>query len=614
MIGRHHSTQDRGRAGRWIVRVFRAASLVAVAAWILAVSDARAQRPGKLAPAAPREQPTPLPDMGEPAPQPAPGGLAFPPEGEKAPALDPRVVPVAGDETNPDPPAKERPGGLRAVKGTGGDPDPFALPSTSLTPGKHRVQLTVDVQAKEVINIGKETTVRIVVFNEGNVDAYGISVVYTLPEGIDYVSSTPDATQVPGEKSDYYFRKSMLGANGEWAIVLKVVARQARQVEHLATVTAKAGSKAVAIVQEPKLKVEASAAPGRVLKGNQVSYQITVSNPGTGPARGVTVQAKLSGGLKLGSDDIVEQTIDVIAPGGRVALDPLIVDAVAGGQQTCTVEVRSPDVNHAAEEHRVIRPVDVTEPRLALKLSGQDFRYTGQTNEYKLTVTNPGTAPARRVKVSASLPSQGGRLKPGPLPAGAEFDKKSRKLLWMIPQLEPGQSAEFTFVYETSTPGLYQCAAEATAGELRMSDKLSTEVSGIAALDIRIKQANRYLDVGKSNYYEITIKNEGTKEATRLQLSGNLTKNLKVDAHYGVDRGDFNYQPATGNFVFPEIERLDPGKTLVLGLDATAVESGSATCHVNLAHDDTKIEDVISTMITGNGRPRPVPAAARPGP
>ena len=103
-------------------------------------------------------------------------------------------------------------------------------------------------------------------------------------------------------------------------IVLKVVATSTKACEHAATVTAKTGSRANTIVQEPKLKVEATSTPGRVLKGSPVTFQIAVHNPGTGPARNVTVQAKLSSGLRLGSDDIVEQTISEIGPGQRVEL------------------------------------------------------------------------------------------------------------------------------------------------------------------------------------------------------------------------------------------------------------------------------------------------------
>ena len=636
MIGRFDSTPDRPRPGhndgarRRVARAFRVASILAVAAWTFAGGSwAPAQapkrstaRPTPVAPMqdavkAPTAMPAPTPDpAAEQVPSTPPGMQPLPADLANSPQIDPRVVPAAADETNPLPPAKDSPGGQAGGPGRapGGEPESFALPLDRLTPGKHRVQLSVDVQASPIINVGKESTVRLVVVNEGNVDAFAVTVVYQLPDGLEFASSTPEGLLVPGEKSQYFWKKPMLAAGGEWAVVLKVIAREAKSCEHSATVTAKIGSRAGSTVQEPKLKVEATVSPGRVLKGRQATYQIAVTNPGTGPARNVIVQAKLSGGLKLGSDDIVEQTIEVIKPGERFALDPLTVDAVAGGQQGCTVEVRSQDVNAVPDDHRVSRPVEVTEPKLALKLSGQDFRFTGQTNEYKLTVSNTGTATARDVKVYASLPQQGGRLKPGPLPAGAKFDKPTRKLYWLLPQLEPSQSTDLTFVYETSTPGLYKCSAEATSGQLRQSDRLDTEVSGIAALDVQIKQSVRYIDVGKTNYYEITIENKGTKEATRLQLSGNIGKLLKLDKQFGVDRGEVRFEPNTGDFVFPEIDRLDPGKSLVVGLDVIALQSGSATCHVKLAHaeqavGDAPVEDVISTTITGNGRPRS--AAAR---
>ncbi len=642
MIGRFDSTQDRTRAGhhdgagRRVARDWRAGLFLAALGMLAAsTSEGQQQAPPRTPkakvtavvpmPAAPQQAPiapASLPEMDGPAAARPAGGLTLPPEAGEPARRDPEVIPAeaatpppAPEDSNPLPGASAPPGGMANGRGPGGEPESFVLPPDRLTPGKHRVQLSVDVQASPVINIGKESTVRLVVGNEGNVDAFGVSVVYQLPEGLEYVSGTPEATQDPVNKSHYYWKKSMLAANGDWTIVLKVVARESRACEHAATVTAKAGSRASTTVQEPKLKVEATAAPGRVLKGTQVTYQIAVTNPGTGPARGVIVQAKLSGGLKLGSDDIVEQTIDAIKPGERVALDPLIVDAVAGGQQSCTVEVRSPDVNSVPAEHRVTRPVEVTEPKLAVKLAGPDFRYTGQPSEYKLTVSNPGTAPAKKVKVTASLPSQGGRLKPGPLPAGAEFDKGTRRLFWLLPSLEPGQSTDLAFTYETNSQGQYRCAAEATSGAIRQADQMTTEVSGIAALDIQIRQSNRYLDVGKSNYYEITIKNQGTKEATRLQLSGEITKNLRITQQYGVDRGEVAWNKETGKFVFPEIDALAPGKTLVLGLDVQADASGPAQCHAYLSHaempDDNKVEDVISTMITGGGRPRPA-AAARP--
>ncbi len=621
MIGRFDSNSDRRRSHR--SGAARPAALVAIAALIAVAgwaSTGHAQAPrakvkGVEAQAPPAGKPDALPDLGQVPPdlpaaaQLPPGSMSIPPDEGPKPRRDNQVIPAeAAEDKGPLPEAKLPPGGPASIPGGAtAEPDPFVLPADRLGLGKQRVQLTVEVQASPVINLGKESTVRLVVNNESNVDASGVSVVYQLPDGLQFKSSTPEATPDSVNKSLYYWKKPMLPANGEWVITLKVVAVAARACEHAATVTAKTGSRANTTVQEPKLKVEATSSPGRVLKGNQVTFQIAVYNPGTGPARNVIVQAKLSTGLRLGNDDIVEQTIGEIGPGQRVELEPLIVDTVAGGQQNCVVDVRSPDVNPVVEDQRVTRTVDVTRPELTVKLEGQTTRFTGQTNEYKLTVTNPGTAPAKQVKVVASLPSAGGKLLA--LPNGAKFDKATRKLFWTIPQLEPGQAVDMAFIYGTSTPGLYRANVEATSGELRSSDTMTTDVTGLAVLDIKVEQTARVIDVGKTNYYDITIKNSGTKEATRLQLSGKLTPNLKVLRHFNVEKGEFQFNAQTGQFIFPEIDRLAVGQTITLSLEVQASESGPAGCHVFLAHaemvtPEDKVEDVISTTVTGNGRPR----------
>jgi uncharacterized repeat protein (TIGR01451 family) len=613
MIGRFDSTQD-----RWRAALLAIATLFAVDGASIALAQAPRARPGRVvpspteAPADPGPVPSTPPGLSGDTP---PGSMAVPRD-EGPPKLDAKVVPAETLE-EPDPKlpgAKLPPGGAPAPAGRapGADPDPFTIYPDRLSLGKQRVQLSVEVQARSVINLGKESTVRLVVTNESNTDASGVSVVYLLPEALQLVSSTPEALPVPGDKPLYQWTKPMLPAGGEWVIVLKVVAKEAKTCEHAATVTAKAGSRANATIQEPKLKVEATASPGRLLMGKQATFTIAVRNPGSGPARNVVVQARLSNGLRMGSETLVEQTIAEIQPGERIELDPLIVDTVAGGQQSCTIVAQSADANNADENQRVTKNVEVTKPELTVKLAGEDTRYTGQTIDYKLTVTNPGTAPARKVKVTIAMPQQGGKMISA-VPDRATFDKVSRRMFWTVDQVEPGQTVELTFAYLTSTPGLYRATAEANSGELRSSDTMSTDVSGIAVLDLQVSQTSKLIDVGKTNYYDITIKNAGSKEALRLQLRGNLTRGkLKLLQHFNVEKGDFVYKEETGDFVFPEIDRLAVGQSITLSLEAQAIASGPAGCHVFLGHadmgqDEANVEDVVSTTITGGGRPRPAP-------
>ena len=564
MIGPIASTPDPRRVARRAVPAAIAA-LIGLAAWAGtgATSTLMAQAP---APTRVRARPT---------------GVEIPPpttDGPEARAPRDGAVRPASFDDDKDPlgPAIMPTGGVPAAAGPGQTlaADPFALPVDKMGLGKQRMMLSVEVQADRIINLGKESTVRLVVKNESSVDASGISLIYEVPESLDILSSTPPATPVPSDKRRLQlWRKEMLGGNGEWTVVLRVVAKSNKPCEHGATVTAKTGSRANSIVQEPKLKVEATAMPGRTLKGEQITFHISVINTGTGPARNVTVQAKLSSGLRSPSgDDLVEQTITEIPAGHRLDLEDLTVDTVAGGQQTCTIDARSPDVTAVPDDQRITRNVEVTKPELAVKLEAAADRFTGQSNDYKLTVTNPGTAPARNVKVVATMPTAGGKLLAKP--PGARWDDKTRKLIWSIAQLEPFQTMEMGFTYGTSTPGLYKATAEATSGELRAIETMTTEVSGIAVLDVQVTQTTRVMDVGKTNYYDITVKNSGTKEATRLQLSGKLTKNLKVLKHFNVEKGEFKFNPDEGDFIFPEVERLGVGQTITLSLEVQATESG----------------------------------------
>jgi len=567
-----------------------------------------------------------------------PGGIAVPGSRDLDPAparRDDQVVPAsiadpssdpADAGGNPLPRAIEPPGGSGAGASSGGgdSADSFVLRPDRLSNGKQQVKLSVEVKAASVINLGKESPVRIVVNNDGSTDAHDVRVVYQLPESLQFVSSEAPHKNYPGNAQMYVWNKPTLAAGGEWSIGLKVVAKDTKACEHVAGVSANAGSKASTMVQEPKLRVEARASSGRILKGGQVKFEIEVFNPGSGPAKNVNVQAKLSDGLKLGDDEVVEQMIDVIKPGERVQLDPLVVDTVAGGQQSCAVEARSPDVNFVADDHRITRTVEVTKPALTIDIAGQDFRYTGQSSEYKLTVTNTGTAPAKAVTVSATLPQQGGRLARGPLPAGAQFDNKSRKLTWRIGQLDPGQSFESKFVYDTSTPGLYKCAVEAVSGELRASKQMVTDVSGIADLDLKVTQTDRVIDVGKTTYYDFVIKNVGTKEATKIQLRGTLV-NLKVNKpFYEESNGKFAAKPehpdpgSQQQFIFPEIARLAAGQSITLSLEVEATRAGLASGSVNLAHDDmgsdenSTIKGAITTKVTDNSGRSPRAASTPP--
>jgi beta-lactamase regulating signal transducer with metallopeptidase domain/multidrug resistance efflux pump len=284
---------------------------------------------------------------------------------------------------------------------------------------------------------------------------------------------------------------------------------------------------------------------------------------------------------------------------GNVTLATNIADKL-----TLDELMSQPDPKHVPE--RPVPSPDVqlrkndADPGLSVKLTGEKARFPGQSIEYKLTLSNPGPKVAKDVVMVLTLPEQGGRLIS--MPQGVRFDTRDRKLTWSIPGLDPGQVFDTFFTYAASKPGSYRATVEAISGDLRASDTMTTDVSSIAVLDVQLTQTARVMDVGKNNLYDMIIKNSGTKEATRLRLTGKLAKNLKVLKHFNGEKGEFKFNPDSGEFVFPEIESLGAGVTTTLSLEVQATESGPADCHVFLSHvgmgaQEPKIEDVISTTV-----------------
>ena len=181
-----------------------------------------------------------------------------------------------------------------------------------------------------------------------------------------------------------------------------------RALDHAATVTFQAGSRATSRVQRPRLKVEVIQNPtdGKVLKNKTAEFRIAITNTGDGPARNVIVHAKLSPGLRHDSserneDNSFELPIQQINPSQREELDPLTVDAIQGGAQFCRVNATSTDVVFAKEEAEVTRNIEVVEPKLKVDLAGPDKRYTDTVAPYSLTLENFGT---RRPETFASWP------------------------------------------------------------------------------------------------------------------------------------------------------------------------------------------------------------------
>jgi len=523
--------------------------------------------------AADRDRAEPPPGPSEPPALPAPPAQTAPAPAP-APTDDVRQTRAEAASTAPAP---------QPADAAQGADSPFVLRPEQLGPSPQTASVRVEVQAPPTVNLDLPVWIKILVHNSGGAEAAGVKVYYPIPDGIEFVSSQPELKPVGPLLT---WPVGGLPAGGNRELRVRVKPTKVQLMDHAATVTMMAGARTKMVVKQPKLKVELLASPAKVLKGQQVKFSVSVANPGTGVAHNVTAQVKLSPGLKhaLGSNTI-EMDVGSIGPGQTVPLDELFADADAGGDQSCDVSVSSPDVAKDTDEAHASKAVAVVEPKLKLTLAGHDKRITNTVAAYRLTVENPGTAPARHVRLSAYLPL-GGRLY---VPKGAGFDSTKRILSWpALLQLDPGEKRNFDFKVLMGGVGRYQVDADVHADGALLSDKgsLATHVTALAYLNFDVVERTQALDIGEETEFEIRVRNTGSKDATKLLISATISDNLEFVRTSGTDKPAERDPKAPTTLLFPTIDRLPPKGDLPLTITVRATKPGVANCKVSLMHDD----------------------------
>jgi uncharacterized repeat protein (TIGR01451 family) len=610
-----------------------------------AIPAARGQSDGKALPGPETEAPgppvSPLEIPGDNLPVDDPAGsvekakpeLPQPAPGARIGKSDPALTRTDGTAQTSNPPPDPTPAGSEAKPlGTqagvtppagGGlpiDPGSDALSTDRIPLGKQSVAVTVDVQAPASMNLNQTATLRLIVRNSGSSEAINVKVHDTLPDGLEYVSSQPEAS---GRKDSLLsWSIDVLPAGSEKVILVKAKPVKTGPFDHAAMVWFQVASKSRSQVFKPLLKVDQTPSAVNVLKGQPVAFKIAVTNIGDGPARNVTIRAKLSPGFRHGSgeksdEQTLELTLPALAPNQREELDPLEVDAIQGGDQSCTVTATSPDVitgvNEEKEKALSIKSVRVVQPKLQITLTAPKERYTDTVAPYEIKVENPGTAPARKVRVIATLPVSGRLLQP--LPTGARYDDETRRLQWLLDRVEPGaKPLTLGFQIRMGGVGFYDINAEARGeGDLQARTSASTEVRGLPDVDLVVSERLRVVDVGGKTTFQIRLRNYGTKEATNILLTATLSKNLKARETAGCPPG-ISGLPTGDQVTFVDdhgdgIKKLGPQQELVMGIvvDVISEDPQVATCKVKVTHDGLTepFEDMARVKVMPSGRARP---------
>ncbi|MEZ6131358.1 MAG: hypothetical protein R3C59_22005 [Planctomycetaceae bacterium] len=176
-------------------------------------------------------------------------------------------------------------------------------------------------------NLGQECRCDLVLENTGRSTVRNVLAEAVLPSGLQVIRATPAPTTVGGTATWTF---GELQAGQKRTVELVVVPSEQGETQVSAFVRFTGGSTSSFVVQQPLLAVKVDG-PETVEVGQQVNYTVAVSNPGTGKARNVVIQAAIPEGLEHRQGGSLTIDIGTLNP-GELRRARLSVTGVKGGQ------------------------------------------------------------------------------------------------------------------------------------------------------------------------------------------------------------------------------------------------------------------------------------------
>jgi uncharacterized repeat protein (TIGR01451 family) len=438
--------------------------------------------------------------------------------------------------------------------------------------GPQNPSVTIEKIAPSEIQVNKPATFEIHVRNTGPVQAENVEVTDVVPQGTQFINSTPRTTL--GQRGEILWKVGDLKPGEEAKLQLELMPLTEGEIGSMAVVQFRSTASMRTIATKPEIVLELTA-PKQVMIGEDTQMHLKLSNPGTGAANKVTLQAKIPAGFQHPAGSELEFDVGQFRPGETRELD-LTLRAIAAGQFPIAVSVQG-DAQIHTEKNATIQ---VVAPAVQLQVAGPGLRYLDRQAKYTVTVANPGTASARDINLTARLPkgmqfveaSDSGR-----------FDAATNSVLWALDELPAGQSGSVTLTALAKEAGEQKLRSEVrAAGGLSETTEQVTNVEGVAAVLFTVADVDDPVEVGGRATYEIKVVNQGSKAASRLQIVATFPPEMKPVSGEGPTRQTVEGQ----RIIFEPMQRLGPKADITYRVIGQCLKPGDARMQVELMADE----------------------------
>jgi uncharacterized repeat protein (TIGR01451 family) len=390
-------------------------------------------------------------------------------------------------------------------------------------------------------------------------DITDVNISETLPDGLDLVGTTPQATR-DGRVLRWAALPSMsAGQVEEKTIVVKPM----REGDFLTTskvcidpvviLPLRAGTPRLALTKTGPVNAE---------PGSPFAYNITVTNNGTADANDVVITDNLPSGLS--SSGATTFPIGTLAVGqSRTVSVTATADRAGEYMNNASVTASNATATGATALTKVVTS------RIKVEKTGPERLFVYGNATYNITVTNDGDVALENVTVTDNLPKNVTLVSASGNPGSQNKDR----VVWTIPNLTPGQSLTDSVTISSNQPQTTTNTVTARASNTKVSDTASATTiwEGAPGVLTEIVDNVDPVRVGNEVIYTIRITNQGTfrevNSQIRVVFSDEITPVSVTDPTATIKGKEV---------VFPDLV-IKPKGVTQFKINAKATQSGVAT-------------------------------------
>jgi len=489
-------------------------------------------------------------------------------------------------------------------------PDPLTPSGSGIVVGRGETtkewqgpQVSVTKTGPPSAAVGVEISYTINVTNIGKVESREITVQDGVPEGLQYIRSQPPAT-VEGSQLIWTLGALQAGQAHTMEAVFK--STRVGPVTNCAVATTADGLRAEGCattqITSPQLSVTKTG-PQTAVIGAPINYQITVTNPGTGPASNVLLSDQFDPALEHESKaNPVELKVGTLEAGQSVTKNLTLTTRQAGRFVNHVTATADGGLTAKAEH-----PVTVQLARLAITKTGPAARYVGRPAVWDIRVSNPGEVAVTNVVIRDQLPADLGFTS---ATEGGQFS--NNQVIWNIGTLQPNEQklVQVTTNCLRITEKAVNVAIATADPGLQVQAEAGVEIRGLPAFMLEVVDNPDPIEVGGRTTYTINVTNQGSLPGNQVQITAYVPKQMRVINA----RGPSTPRIDGNTITFPGVDSVQPKQKLEYIVEVEALQAGDVRFRAELRSQTLGAVPVIeeeSTNIYDAGpgsRPMPPPA------